>query len=52
VDTRNGESAKLPLEEVPLDPVEQGRRGWQDAGGADQGWAQPEEHGKEEPMIG
>src|ERR1700757_1150959 len=41
VDTRNGEPAELPVEEVPLDPMGQRWGRWQDAGGADQGGAQP-----------
>ena len=48
LDTGDQESAELPLEEVPLNPVGQGRRRRQDAGGADQSWAKPQERGEEE----
>ena len=51
LDTRNGDSAELPLEEVSLNLVEQGRRRRQDAGGADQCGEEPQEHGEEEPMT-
>jgi hypothetical protein len=46
VDTRDGEPAKLPIKEVPLNPLEQGRRGRQDSGGENHGWAQPQAEGK------
>jgi len=52
VDTGDREPAALLLEKVPLSPVEQGRRGWQDAGGANQGWAQSQKGDQETSMIG
>ena len=48
---RHWESAELPLEEMPINAVGQRRRGRQDAGSADQGWAKPQDGGEEERMM-
>ena len=47
VDTGEREPAKLPLQEVPLNPVGQRWRGRQDSGGADQDGSEPQDGGEE-----
>jgi hypothetical protein len=51
VDTGNGAPAKLPFEEVQINALEQGRNRRENAGGADQGWAQPQDEGGEELRL-
>jgi hypothetical protein len=51
VDTGDPESAKLPVKEVSLNALGQRRRGRQDSGGENHGWAQPQAEGKQRPMM-
>jgi hypothetical protein len=43
VDTGGRESANLSIEEMPLNTLEQRRYARQNAGSANQGWAQPQD---------
>ena len=51
MDTGDPEPAELPLEEVPLNAMEQGRGRRQDAGGTDQGREKPQDNSEQEPMM-
>jgi hypothetical protein len=51
MDAGNWEPAELRFEAMTLNPEEKGRRGRQDAGNADQGWAKPQDEGKQRLMM-
>jgi hypothetical protein len=51
VDTGDREPAKLPVQEMPLDSLGQGRRGRQDARSQNQDGSQSQDHDDEEPLT-
>lgn len=52
VDSGESEPAQLPVKEMSLNVVGQRRHRRQDTGSADQGWAQPQDEGKEAMTTG